>query len=495
MSRLLVNQIGIQVHDPQDATYEVVVVEKGDSEWNFTVQQVRQATATLCGGNVEAGFVSDSLVANTDIILLLRYKTARSELLIGFCMLNLIYSEDGSIKAVYVDVLCANASDRVTGGVTLRPGPGTILLNMAEKYAYSIGAMEMQLSSLAYVLGYYRKQGYSHLKDGEEEAMMITESSSGLSNTRFSGDNELEIAFLIAYAMIYSAGIGTDKDKLDRLVASLNAYLGNSEDVLFVAQDGDIYAYDRSDGKINDYMTKMVSDRERFVPLVNHIVMLTNEGFNVDLGKRANARRLIRKDDDGDYETATSSGFEMVKKLRGGASNNFSHTIHRMPGKGGSRYTRKRRSVPWSGWAKIAPKQGRERDTMKKNCGKKCFLGPKTSFPICAKGTCRVSDKGLWAAYIRAKEWGKPRSSYKGRGSPRHRRGVYTKASRDAKRMLEKRGYSVKRGGSKAKTAKKSKSHCKGKKSYACVATTGCKMAKGKKRSFCRTKKNKKASK
>jgi hypothetical protein len=132
---------------------------------------------------------------------------------------------------------------------------------------------------------------------------------------------------------------------------------------------------------------------------------------------------------------------------------------------------------------------------MKKNCGKKCFLGPKTSFPICAKGTCRVSDKGLWAAYIRAKEWGKPRSSYKGRGSPRHRRGVYTKASRDAKRMLEKRGYSVKRGGSKAKTAKKSKSHCKGKKPYACVATTGCKMAKGKKRSFCRTKKNKKASK
>jgi hypothetical protein len=53
MTRLLVNQIGIQVHDPQDATYEVVVVEKGDSEWNFTVQQVRQATATLCGGNVD----------------------------------------------------------------------------------------------------------------------------------------------------------------------------------------------------------------------------------------------------------------------------------------------------------------------------------------------------------------------------------------------------------------------------------------------------------
>ena len=83
--------------------------------------------------------------------------------------------------------------------------------------------------------------------------------------------------------------------------------------------------------------------------------------------------------------------------------------------------SRKRRQVPWAGWAKIAP-QGHARTVMKRNCGRKCFLGPDKSFPVCAKGTCKVNSKGAWAAYIRAREWGKKKSSYKGEARPRHRR-------------------------------------------------------------------------
>ena len=114
-------------------------------------------------------------------------------------------------------------------------------------------------------------------------------------------------------------------------------------------------------------------------------------------------------------------------------------------------YTRKRSSVPWAGWAKQSP-NSKQRKTMRKKCGKKCFLGPKKSFPICKKYTCKVSDKGLWAAYIRAKEWGKPRKSYKGKAKPRYSRTVYTRAARNAKKMLEKRGYKV---GTKQLTRKK----------------------------------------
>jgi len=111
----------------------------------------------------------------------------------------------------------------------------------------------------------------------------------------------------------------------------------------------------------------------------------------------------------------------------------------------------RRRRVPWAGWGKISPK-GYQRTVMKRDCGKKCFLGPDKSFPVCAADTCDVNDKGLWAAYIRAKEWGKKPSSYKGKARPRHRRSVYTRVARDAKRKLEDRGYYVGRGG---KTAKK----------------------------------------
>ena len=56
---------------------------------------------------------------------------------------------------------------------------------------------------------------------------------------------------------------------------------------------------------------------------------------------------------------------------------------------------------------------------MLKKCGKKCFLGPDKSFPICAKGTCKVNDKGLYAAYVRAKQWGGSPEKYKGKSQPR----------------------------------------------------------------------------
>lgn len=108
-----------------------------------------------------------------------------------------------------------------------------------------------------------------------------------------------------------------------------------------------------------------------------------------------------------------------------------------------------RKSVPWKGWGKIVPK-GKERTTMYKKCGKKCFLGTKSrrnkqhpTFPICKKKTCKISTKGLWAAYIRAKQWGKVKSSYN-TSKPSSKRSVYTNVARRSKKMLKQRGYSVK---------------------------------------------------
>lgn len=46
-----------------------------------------------------------------------------------------------------------------------------------------------------------------------------------------------------------------------------------------------------------------------------------------------------------------------------------------------------------------------ERTLMMQRCGKKCFLGPKKSFPICSRGTCKRNINGVHAAYVRAKEY------------------------------------------------------------------------------------------
>lgn len=56
------------------------------------------------------------------------------------------------------------------------------------------------------------------------------------------------------------------------------------------------------------------------------------------------------------------------------------------------------------GWKKAQP-SFEQRTIMLKKCGKKCFLGPKKSFPICSKNTCKINRQGLHAAYARVREY------------------------------------------------------------------------------------------
>ena len=90
-------------------------------------------------------------------------------------------------------------------------------------------------------------------------------------------------------------------------------------------------------------------------------------------------------------------------------------------------FTRKNgRGSATRGWKNQAP-GFHERTVMLKKCGKKCFLGTRKSFPICKKKTCKVSRKGVYAAYVRARQY-----SSKGR--------KYQNISRKANRMLKKMG-------------------------------------------------------
>ena len=64
------------------------------------------------------------------------------------------------------------------------------------------------------------------------------------------------------------------------------------------------------------------------------------------------------------------------------------------------------------GWSKQQPGT-HERTLMMQKCGKKCFLGPNNTFPICTKNTCRINKKGLHAAYSRAREYSTIKGSQK----------------------------------------------------------------------------------
>lgn len=81
-----------------------------------------------------------------------------------------------------------------------------------------------------------------------------------------------------------------------------------------------------------------------------------------------------------------------------------------------------RRNVPWRGWKKEKPGY-HQKTVMLRKCGKKCFLGPNKSFPICKKNTCKVSKKGVYAAYVRSRQY-------------RTKSIKYRTISKKAKRML-----------------------------------------------------------
>jgi len=64
----------------------------------------------------------------------------------------------------------------------------------------------------------------------------------------------------------------------------------------------------------------------------------------------------------------------------------------------------RKRFIRTKGWSKQQPGT-HERTLMLKRCGHHCFLGPNKSFPICRRNTCKINRKGVYAAYIRSRQY------------------------------------------------------------------------------------------
>lgn len=76
------------------------------------------------------------------------------------------------------------------------------------------------------------------------------------------------------------------------------------------------------------------------------------------------------------------------------------------------------------GWKNQKPGY-HQRTVMLKRCGKKCFLGPGKSYPICSKNTCKVNPKGVYSAFIRLRQF--------------HRRNISRRANNILKKLGAKR--------------------------------------------------------
>jgi len=98
-------------------------------------------------------------------------------------------------------------------------------------------------------------------------------------------------------------------------------------------------------------------------------------------------------------------------------------------------------------WSASSPKSVGERSAVLKKCGRRCFLGPGRSFPVCARlgsasggaGTCKIDRHGVQAAYSRAREWAAITARKKGSSSTAaHKHRKYTAIARRAKSLLSR---------------------------------------------------------
>ena len=69
-----------------------------------------------------------------------------------------------------------------------------------------------------------------------------------------------------------------------------------------------------------------------------------------------------------------------------------------------SKTRRNGRGSATRGWKNQKPGY-HQRSVMLKRCGRKCFLGLRKSYPICTKNTCKVNPKGVYAAFIRSRQF------------------------------------------------------------------------------------------
>ena len=104
------------------------------------------------------------------------------------------------------------------------------------------------------------------------------------------------------------------------------------------------------------------------------------------------------------------------------------------------------------GWSRVAPRSVGERSAVLSKCGRRCFLGPGKTFPICMRlgsgsgsgsgsesGACKIDRRGVAAAYSRAREWAAitARKKRSASGARAHRR--YTTVARRARAILHPR--------------------------------------------------------
>ena len=129
--------------------------------WNYCFTQIFESNTkkggkSMCNNIIDKEFFNkESVNDSTSIIFLIESKLDSrkgSYHMVGFSLCNDLNLEDEG-NGIYLDAICT------------RPRYGSILLEFIENFAKKKRFGFIKLSSLAYVINYYRRKGYKHIKN------------------------------------------------------------------------------------------------------------------------------------------------------------------------------------------------------------------------------------------------------------------------------------------------------------------------------------------
>ena len=187
------------------------------SSFNSLAASIRQSRESFCSGQISRSYFLDSQ-KNCDIFFLLyillipkrkSLNDHRSILFLGFAScndlsINNIFDNLNS-KSIYIDLLCCKLQLRenekfitINKSKKIKIKPGQILINCIEKFALQNQFKQIKLSSLGYVINYYRKCGFIHSKDlTKNEPSDIKAVSKKTINIRFQSESQANLTYLV----------------------------------------------------------------------------------------------------------------------------------------------------------------------------------------------------------------------------------------------------------------------------------------------------------
>ena len=369
VEKMIVNYSGVIVTEDSDEPKLCICIYKNpnsydeettltQSAWNYVTASIRSAQHRFCKGEISKHFFGkDKTTLDTDIIFTLSlFERASGDSrertrLIGFAMCNdLTLQEDDneSFDTLYIDAICGNTQDmratssrkasassrestvaresnvaRRTSTSELWTTPaynlndertpysqikvGKILLNAIELYAISSDFEQMKLSSLSYVINYYRSLGYRHVIAADEpEELAIKRIAEGISKKKYKSEEDVDEQMRIERAIQLS------NNNIDRLKENLKLYLDLEEIpddettnylLQFVNKDLSIENVKVKDGQnsIYDLMVKLTTNE------------FAANCLDTEIPSRRNWLRRV----DGEFVTnCIDEGFTMRKSLR-----------------------------------------------------------------------------------------------------------------------------------------------------------------------------------